>query len=428
MISTAASGTCRSFAAVMMLAAASGPANALEAFQMVRSLQLVQDRIAGGDHAALPMQRKLLEMIDTRLANADPAEYDDRRNFEALLVYSMSGGNPETLKAVASRLDMDDSRKIVVNGLIDYLNGSTQRAMAWLRRVDDSSLPGDVVAFISLVRGSVTVGEDATAGLRLLDLARLLSPGTLVEEAALRRSLPASVGIHDADRFLRASSQYVRRFLRSPYAAQFADEFVDGVVALLGKVDLSGVQDVISGMTAEQSKVIYLRLARRAAIDGHPDLLAFASRLVEPDDGEDPEAADQRALLYSSIASVTSENVEDVLGRLTGIDRSKLSASDLRLLDAAQSVAARVVSRPVVDDGPKPETVEAEPAEEVARAGLRVIEIDENDPALLPEEPEIVALPEEAAPDTAPEFEDEMISDVRKRLDAVDAMLRETTQ
>ena len=33
---------------------------------MVRSLQLVQDRIASGDHAALPMQRKLLEMIDKR--------------------------------------------------------------------------------------------------------------------------------------------------------------------------------------------------------------------------------------------------------------------------------------------------------------------------------------------------------------------------
>ena len=37
---------------------------------MVRSLQLVQDRIASGDDAALPMQRKLLEMIDKRLREA----------------------------------------------------------------------------------------------------------------------------------------------------------------------------------------------------------------------------------------------------------------------------------------------------------------------------------------------------------------------
>ena len=56
--------------------ALAGPAPAagdsdLEPYQMVRSLQLVQDRIASGDDAALPMQRKLLEMIDQRLRHAD---------------------------------------------------------------------------------------------------------------------------------------------------------------------------------------------------------------------------------------------------------------------------------------------------------------------------------------------------------------------
>ena len=47
---------------------AGGGGRQLQPFQMVRSLELVQDRIAGGDHAALPMQRKLLEMIDARFA------------------------------------------------------------------------------------------------------------------------------------------------------------------------------------------------------------------------------------------------------------------------------------------------------------------------------------------------------------------------
>ena len=45
---------------------------------MVRSLQLVQDRIAGGDHAALPMQRKLLEMIDAALRAAEPDDFERR--------------------------------------------------------------------------------------------------------------------------------------------------------------------------------------------------------------------------------------------------------------------------------------------------------------------------------------------------------------
>ena len=61
----------------------------LEPYQMVRSLELVQDRIAAGDEAALPMQRKLLEMIDAKLLATPPAGFEDPRNFDALLVYAI---------------------------------------------------------------------------------------------------------------------------------------------------------------------------------------------------------------------------------------------------------------------------------------------------------------------------------------------------
>lgn len=44
----------------------------LQPYQMVRSLQLVQDRLASGDHAALPMQNKLLEMADARFVRRNP--------------------------------------------------------------------------------------------------------------------------------------------------------------------------------------------------------------------------------------------------------------------------------------------------------------------------------------------------------------------
>ena len=73
----------------LLAAGAAGPALAPTAtarsqpYQMVRSLQLVQDRIAVGDHAALPMQRKLLEMIDARLRDADTARFRRRAQFPA---------------------------------------------------------------------------------------------------------------------------------------------------------------------------------------------------------------------------------------------------------------------------------------------------------------------------------------------------------
>ena len=421
--------TSLALAGVTVLAVSTTSSAALEPYQMVRSLQLVQDRIAGGDHAALPMQRKLLEMIDTRLAKAEPTEFEDERNFDALLIYSMSGGNPETLRAVAKGLELEDRQKILVYGLLDYLDGNSKRALAWLRRVDTAKLPADVIAFLSLVKGSVVVGEDVEAGLRLFDEARLLSPGTLVEEAALRRSVAASLQTHDPDRFLRNSSQYVRRFLRSPYAAQFADGFVDGVVALLETIDLARVENIIAEMTAEQEKVIYLRLARRSAIEGYPELLVFASRHVSPEDASDDAATDQRAVLYSSIASVTSENVGEVLARLSAIDRSQLSGSDKRLLDAARAIANEVVSRPRVEPAmPAPdmqagEEIAAAPTEKSAEAEQRDASKHDMTPT---REPEIVTMPEEKPAQPAPE--DALATDIRKRLDAVDALLKETTR
>ena len=109
--------------------------------------------------------------------------------------------------------------------------------------------------------------------------------------------------------FLFSCSQYVRRFLQSPYASQFADAFVAGVVALHKNIDLAAIDEIVAGMEPEQQKVIYLRLARRAAIEGIPELTEYASAKADAVkiDGVVP-GNDPRALLYSSLAAITSEH------------------------------------------------------------------------------------------------------------------------
>src|SRR5262249_38819497 len=93
----------------------------LAPYQMVRSLQLVQDRIASGDQAALPMQRKLLEMIDLRFRKATAQDFVDQRNFQALLVYAMSGGNPATMEVLLSKLHLDETQRSLGTGILAYL-------------------------------------------------------------------------------------------------------------------------------------------------------------------------------------------------------------------------------------------------------------------------------------------------------------------
>ncbi|MBZ9952060.1 MULTISPECIES: chemotaxis protein MotC [unclassified Mesorhizobium] len=320
--------------------------DSLQPYQLVRSLQLIQDRIAVGDHAALPMQSKLLEMIDTRLREADKDDFRDPKNFRALLVYGMSGGNPVTVEAAVSRATADARDLALARGVIDYLNGRPAEAIEALKPVDPMAEPSDLGAFLALVKGSLLASDQPAAALVLLDEAKLLGPGTLVEEAALRRSVGIAVAQRDAARFALASTQYVERYLYSPYASQFADSFVSGVIELHMSISQDKLADITSMMDPEREKVIYLRIARRAAIDGLNELSAFASARAEQGRDGNTNQGDPRALLYSSLSTVTSGTIEDVRAKLGKIDRSRLSDGDRALLDAAEAIAGEVVAPP----------------------------------------------------------------------------------
>ena len=403
-------------AAASATAARAETASRLQPYQIVRSLEIVQDRIATGEHAIMPMQRKLLEIIDARLRTSSAEDFTDPRNLRALLVYAMTGGNPATVGIVLSRLNLESGNGDIGAGVLNYLNGKTDEARTALASVDPMSLPPDLGAFLALVKGSVTATDDPQGALKLFDQARALAPGTLVEEGSLRRSIGLAATLGDTERFVLASTQYAASYLRSPYASQFADSFVSGVVALHESISTDTVGDITAMMDAEQERVIYLRIARRAGIDGLTELSAFASAKAEgTGQNEDP-----RALLYSSLASVSSSTSDDIGAKLEKIDRSKLSQSDRELFDAVAAVASKLTTTPPVL------TAEAVRSPKAA--------IAEDDQPLVIEDNSAPPVSAEAAPpvepvrqaDAAPPPDpaDEVVAETRKKLDHIDDLLR----
>jgi chemotaxis protein MotC len=382
---------------------------ALAPFQMVRSLQLVQDRIADGDHAALPMQNKLLEMIDSRFEQAQAADFEDPRNVRALLVYGMSGGNPKTLKTLLARVAFEPEVGRLTAGVHAYASGQLRSAQAALRGLDPRTFAPELGAFLALVQGSLIAQERPADALQLMDTARMLGPGSLVEEAALRRTLDLTTRLSDARRFERSAEQYVRRFIRSPYASQFVDAFLAGVVHLHQAVDLEAIAATIALMNGEQQRFVYLKLARVSAIDGPAALNAFAAAKAEAVALE-AGADDPRALLYGEVTSVTADNVEDTLARLKAIDRSRLSANDQRLLAAAEAMARSVIAPPALA---RQNAGSATPEPAVARA------VPPSDPALL-----APALDD----DEAGQAHSQLLAGARQKLDAIDALLETSTR
>ena len=385
----------------------------LQPAQMVRSLQLVQDRVAAGDHAALPIQRKLLEMIDARLRGGSDEELSEPAGFRATLVYAMSGGNPATLETVLDRLQLDEPSSRKALGVLSYLKGNPKASAVALSKVDPMKEQPELGAFLALVKGSVIALEDPKGALKLLDQGRLLAPGTLVEEAALRRFMPLAAETHEPERFLLASEQYVRSYLPSPYASQFADSFVAGVVALHDTIDLKRVEEVVRLMSPQQQQVIYLRIARRSAIDGLAALSTFASERTTVAAAPATSDKDPRALLYASLAGATTEPLETLRANLARIDRRQLSKGDLELLDAVTAISDQITSAPQGGGPAEPQASKAwppSPASPTSPAPAELAAVPEEQLPPVPEQaplaqpaPVRTVLADPGIPETAPE-------------------------
>ncbi len=352
----------RSVLVMTALAAGGGPAfgqtGTLTPAQMIRSLEFVQDAVVQGDHSAIEMQRHLIGLIDERLRGASSDIFGDAANVDAALIYAMSGGNPETLAILASRDSADRFDDRLVSILGRYLAGEGHLVGDELVALLPDYRGDRIEPYLTLVAANLTAGNDPDRALRLFDWVRLLSPGTILEEAALRRSIFVATRADLIDAGLIHAERYARRFLHSPYAGQFADLFVDLVLKHPDAIEAEQIVGILGFMDIERQRSVYLRIARKAAISGNRELAMIAAGRAEELASDNPKAA-ALAELYAGAAGVPSENVVEAAERLSGIDDTALSERDRALQRAARIIAEEVVRRPdtaaltsAVDDTP----------------------------------------------------------------------------
>jgi chemotaxis protein MotC len=373
----------------------------IEPYRMLRSLQFVQDTVVRGDHSAAEMQRFMLGAIDQKLRSADPAVFEDPRNVDAALIYAMSGGNPATLEFLVAR-DVDgnfDNR--IADALRKYLSGKGTLIAKTLGEMVTEYKNADIAPYLALVAGNVTIAKDPAGSLKFYDWARLTAPGTIVEEAALRRSLAVAVDAKIVDKASGYANRYARRFLYSPYASQFADLFVRFVVEHYDALKPEDIEATLGYMDVDRRREVYLRIARQAAIAGRRDLAVMAANQAKALSGNGPES-DALAELYGSLVGVPTENVDDAMAALMQIPESALSPKDRALRQAAEAVAKEVLRKPQPPVPPPEGQVVAPGADAGAGAGVAEATVDPElqDPLAAP--PVAAAVPASTAAPAAP--------------------------
>ncbi len=318
----------------------------LPPYKILRSLQFIQDSVVLGDHSAIEMQRYMLGAIDKRLRTAGIAQFEDPRNIDAALIYAMSGGNPETLDFLTSR-DIEgnfDSR--VTDALRQYLNGKGALIVANLAKTIPEYRNSRIGPYLYLILGNASSLQDPKAAIGYYDWARLMAPGTIIEEAALRRSISLAIRGGMPEKGFSYSLSYARRFMTSPYASQFADIFVELAVANFGEQTQGTISEILEFMDRPRRREVYLRIARRAAISGLQPLARLAAEraanLSDVADGK-PNAL---ASLYAGLVDVPSADILDAVKQMSNIPEADLSPRDRALLQAAKAVAQEVLRAP----------------------------------------------------------------------------------
>ncbi|OWW05367.1 chemotaxis protein [Rhizobium sp. R72] len=315
-------------------------------YKMLRSLQFVQDAVVLGDHSAAEMQRFMLGTIDQRLRTIDPAVFDDARNVDAALIYAMSGGNPETLEYLVARDVNGHFDNRVSDVLRKYLSGKGLLVAKSLVETANEYKDKKIGPYLALVGGNVTIAKSPMEALKLYDQARLNAPGTIIEEAALRRSVSICVEARMVDKGLAYSQRYVRRFLHSPYASQFADLFVKLLVNHDHEVKPDDVVDILSFMDEARQREVYLRIARAAAIAGKGDLARMAAARAQTLAGDSDNAFGALADFYGGMAAISTDKIDTAAKNIASIPDQELSPRDQALRAAAKAIAEQVLRPP----------------------------------------------------------------------------------
>lgn len=332
-------------------------------YQLVRTLQSLQNQAAQGNKAAHAAQRSLLREIETPLANADSAAWTDPRNTRAAVLYVLSGGQPGILNELLKRGEpIIGLPQGLAEGALAYVMGDSDKARTLLMPLDPANLADVLGGQLALVQANLIARTDQKRALALLDQARLLAPGSLVEEASLRRAIFIAGEISDLDRLEKATSQYLRRFDSSVYAESFRQSFAAALVRFDVGREPAKFPQLVATMRAfdeGQQRSVFLIVARDSLIRGRFEQARRAAEEAAKLTGGDQEAS-ARAALYAAASRIAADREDSALGTLKAIDAGKLPAADRPILETALRVATRIVDWPAAttqtpkDNAPPP--------------------------------------------------------------------------
>ncbi|MET4386168.1 chemotaxis protein MotC [Bradyrhizobium sp. F1.4.3] len=313
-----------------------------EPYELVRSLQVVQDGIANGDTAAHGSHIALIRQIGEKFVAADPGVWSNPLNGQAVVIYLLSGGAPQIVRKLPRDKMNVDAR--LFDGALAYVEGRQDEARELLKDIKPRTIPSGMGGQVALVQGALFARSEASLAIERLDDARLLLPGTLVEEAALRREILLIGQAEDFDKFEFLTLAYIRHYRNSVYAADFWQRFSSGLTQSGLALDdrrFARITTLLEQIDRASRLKLYLVIARAGLVRGRLAVTRLAGERALTLSA-DATADRERAHFFRGASRALTDEYDGGLAELKALDRSKLPERDVPLLNATVQLALDV--------------------------------------------------------------------------------------
>ena len=336
-------------AAVLMLpASALADENSAQLTVRIRALTQQFDKIANRGSSTPGGLAEAREKYGTLLREGAAAALESRELRDHAEIFVLSGGDVSVLMPLGEDLEPQTNEKKLFDGIVAYGKGRTAEAESILLSLDASSFDTSRGAHLSLAQALLASRTNPERAFEHFEKARLLLPGTLIDEAALRQIVVLASKTSNRERFSRAAISYLSRFRRSAYVAGFETQLAFHIVRFDGRDGLLILQELLNAHPRGWGRCLACFLesiSEQAILSGKVDLASTAAQAAMPFAANDsPEK--QRLLLYNGAALIVTKDFARGLDALNSVRTSNLDKKDKELHIASLALAAKLRATP----------------------------------------------------------------------------------
>lgn len=313
---------------------------------LMRSLMLVNDRIAEGDSAALPIQGHLMNLIDKRIVEINDPTKVSQPERDLLMIYGIIGVGSDSVSRLIHRLPKTHPPTDAERAVLAYRARRLKQAMSRFAKLDVEGESVNVAPYLAFASGNIYARRRPGKAVTAYNKVRLLAPGTLLEEASLRRLMMLYLKQRNAKQFMRMANQYAHRFVNSPYRKQYLTVLQKGILQLRSTMQNEQISELASLMPDNFAASFYLHTVRKSVLNGYLNLANFGvDELIKLADNSKNVVVNRALLtLLKELSRLTKDEPEMVYQRLIKINKAGLDAKDLELLSGAKTILKSVMA------------------------------------------------------------------------------------